>query len=32
VVSGSFLLLLGLCLGGWWLALGLSRPQGQQEV
>jgi multiple sugar transport system permease protein len=32
VVSGSFLLLLGCCLGGWWLALGLSRPQGQQEV
>jgi multiple sugar transport system permease protein len=32
VVTGSFLLLLGLCLGGWWLALGLSRPQRQQEV
>jgi multiple sugar transport system permease protein len=32
VVSGSFLLLLGLCLGGWLLTLGLSRPQKQQEV
>ncbi len=32
VVSGSFLLLLGLCLGGWLLSLGLSRPQRQQEV